>query len=71
MNSAYDGHDPLCWCPVCTPKPVRIERWKSSEQNEEIHFFVKGTQIYLAGFNPQLIPEEKIREILKEAGFEL
>ena len=51
--------------------PTRIEIWKSNENHEERHVFVKDSQTYIVGFNPKLIREEKIREILKEAGFEL
>ena len=51
---------------------IHIERWHSSDNRQEVHFFKAGDQkIYVAGFNPQLIPEEKIRTILREAGFDI
>jgi hypothetical protein len=47
-------------------KDIRIERWHSSQASFEVHFFIAGTQIYVCGFNPELIDEAKIRKLVDE-----
>lgn len=47
-----------------------VEVWKSSENREERHFFIKGGDVgyqhntYWFGFNPQLVSEDQVRRIL-------
>lgn len=53
------------------PRKLRVEGWESTENEREIHFFIKGTQTYVAGFNPKLITSQQMAAILREAGFEL
>jgi hypothetical protein len=48
---------------------LRIERWKSSENREEIHFFIEGTQTYVFGFNPKLLNKAMVMKWLLDAGF--
>lgn len=43
---------------------LRTERWHSSEANEEVHYFVAGTQTYVMGFNPALISEADAKRLL-------
>lgn len=56
---------------VGTARQLRAERWHSTEKRDEIHFFVKGTDLYVAGFNPKLITAAQMEAVLKAAGFEL
>lgn len=50
--------------------PLKLERWKSSDNQEETHYFLANNQkVYVMGFNPIYIPEKVIREFLAERGF--
>lgn len=44
----------------------KTEHWKSSEGRTEIHYF-RDDDEYLFGYNPQLIPEELLKELIKWA----
>lgn len=60
------------WARFLDRNNVRVEQWESNQNRKEIHFFVKGFQeVYLFGFNPQLLPEAKVKKFLKELGFEI
>lgn len=48
---------------------LRVEKWKSSENRQEIHYFIEGTQVYVVGFNPDLVPEDVIIRALKGLGY--
>lgn len=45
---------------------IRTERWKSSDNKEEIHFYIKGEQEqYGCGFNPKFFSKADIKRIVK------
>lgn len=48
---------------------LRIEKWKSSDNNSEIHFYLQGkkTETYLCGFNRKHFNNKKIEKIIKMA----
>lgn len=48
---------------------LRAERWHSSEARSEIHYFIAGTDTYVIGFNPDNIPEDRIKDLLRRLGF--
>lgn len=50
---------------------IHIEKWVSSENNEEIHFFIEGTQTYLGGFNPKLISTADFVSFLDSQGYNI
>ena len=50
---------------------VRMERWQSNESNEEVHYFISGTQVYIAGFNPMLVREDDVKTLLRMSGFDI
>ena len=54
--------------PPDTRQSVRAEKWKSSENREEVHYFIEGTQVYAVGFNPAVISEDGIKTLLRDAG---
>jgi len=43
-----------------------VEHWASSENQAEVHFFLKdtGTRIYVFGYNPEFISQEQVDAIL-------
>lgn len=45
---------------------VRSEKWTSSENRKEIHFFIEGTSIYLFGVNPKYIKKKDVNLLLKK-----
>ncbi len=45
---------------------IRIERWTSSEQREEIHVFIEGTQTYLFGYNPNYVSFDMAQAIVNQ-----
>ncbi len=50
--------------------PIRIERWTSDDNRDEIHFFVKNDNSkYIMGYNPAYFDKEVIIKLLKNAGF--
>ncbi len=48
-------------------KKLRLERWRSSDNQEEIHFF--DGPIYIIGFNPALIDWHTIMILLESFGY--
>lgn len=54
-----------------TEQQLRVERWKSSESREEVHYFIEGTQTYVMGYNPSQIPEDVVIRALKNLGFKV
>ncbi len=48
---------------------LRLEVWKSNENQEEIHYFVGN--VYLLGYNPALVPMGEVQKILLDLGYEL
>ena len=48
---------------------LRLERWKSSDNEEEIHFFVG--QRYIAGYNPKVVDGTDIEDVLLKLGYTL
>lgn len=44
---------------------MRIERWTSSENREEIHYFVNDMETYLFGYNPEVIPKDVVSPIIE------
>jgi hypothetical protein len=50
---------------------LRLERWKSSEEHQEVHFFIADSQIYVFGFNPDLVEESDVVGFLLEMGFQI
>ncbi len=49
-------------------RETKVECWISSQNQEEIHFFIEDTK-YLFGFNPKLISRSKIAEFLSDLGY--
>lgn len=50
-------------------KGFLTERWKSSDNHQEVHFFKKDDQrgqAYVLGFNPKYVNRKTIKSILKE-----
>lgn len=56
---------------LMTPKPLVFEKWRSSENRTEIHIFIEGTQIYVMGFNPNLIDVVAALELLSNKGYDI
>lgn len=52
---------------------IKLEVWKSSENNEERHYFVSGTaaEIYVLGYNPALFTEAEIEAFLAHRGLKV
>ncbi len=49
---------------------LAVERWHSSENAHEVHFFVKNdASKYVMGFDPEVWDEKDILEILKAKGY--
>ena len=46
---------------------MKIEVWKSDQNQEEIHLFMEGEQNeYIIGYNPKYVAKEKIEALLRE-----
>jgi len=51
-------------------KPIKLEIWKSSENQEEHHYFMVGQRqgheenSYLFGINPKFLNEDQVKRIL-------
>ena len=46
---------------------MKLECWKSDQNQEEIHYFIEGEQNeYIIGYNPKYISKEKIEALLGE-----
>ena len=52
-------------------KEINLEKWTSTDNQEEVHFFIKGTDIYLFGYNPKKVSFDSIAELMKKNGFVL
>ena len=50
---------------------VKFEKWKSSDRQREIHFFVNGTDLYVFGYNPNVIKTRAVKKFLTEQGFKI
>lgn len=48
---------------------IWLESWKSSANEEEIHYFLLDTDTYVAGFNPARINREVFESRLAELGY--
>lgn len=57
--------------PTAGGQLLRVEKWKSSENREEVHYFIEGTQTYVMGFNPALVPEDVVIRALKGLGYKV
>ena len=44
---------------------IEFETWTSSENQSEIHYFIKGTNIYIGGFNPQYISKYTFEKFIE------
>lgn len=49
------------------PDQPEVEHWRCNENREEEHYYAPGTQIYLFGVNPAVIPPSLVRLLLKAA----
>ena len=47
------------------------ERWLSSDNQTEIHYFIKGTDVYVFGYNPDLLNEDIVNRILEENNYKI
>ena len=73
------GSTSACACAVenkgRTMKRVRIEEWKSSQNHEEVHYFLSddGTsgEVYVGGRNPELVEEQAFLDFMASQGYEL
>lgn len=46
---------------------MKLERWVSDQNQEEIHYFIAGEQNeYVIGYNPKYVSKEKIEALLRE-----
>ena len=45
------------------------EKWVSTDNQEEIHYFLKNTDIYVFGFNPNKISKNIVEGMLHKHGF--
>lgn len=43
---------------------MRIETWVSDKGATEIHHFIEGTNVYLFGFNTDVLGEKTYKEVL-------
>lgn len=44
---------------------IKFEKWVYDQNQEEIHFFIEGTNTYLFGYNPAYFTEKQILEVLE------
>lgn len=44
---------------------TRTEKWTSSENREEIHYFENDMETYYFGYNPEIIPYDVVRPIIE------
>jgi len=57
--------------PVRHRRSATVVRWTSDDDDEEMHFFVRGDAgYYVAGFNPKLFTDAAVREFLRQHGIE-
>ncbi len=52
-------------------KKVTFETWRSSTGEREIHFFLKGTDVYVFGFHPKYVSATEVKKFLKKQGYEV
>lgn len=53
-------------------KQLIVERWTSDDKKEEVHLFIPGeTNRYVLGFNPDVVDENKICELLDSLGLKM
>lgn len=49
-----------------------VERWTSDDEREEVHLFIPGERnVYVLGFNPDIVDEAKISELLDSLGLKM
>lgn len=73
FNKSVDGKlcsDTKMFDPV-VPIPVRAVKWISEEKNEEIHFYVYGTDQFVGGYNPKRWSTENFLKSLAYEGYYL
>lgn len=46
---------------------LKLQRWRSDDDQEEQHVFVRGSDVYVFGFNPAFFPPGVVERILAEA----
>ena len=50
---------------------VSLEGWKSDDDQEEQHYFMEDEEdVYVFGFNPQVVSDEQLRQIQEVLGIE-
>ena len=57
--------------PTAGGQLLRVEKWKSSENREEVHYFIEGSQVYVMGHNLALVPEDVVIRALKGLGYKV
>ena len=57
--------------PTAGGQLLRVEVWKPTENREEVHYFIEGTQTYVMGFNPATVPEDVVIRALKGLGYKV
>jgi len=49
-----------------------VERWASDDEKEEIHLFISGERnTYVLGYNPAILDDQEVRELLRSHGLEM
>lgn len=49
-----------------------VERWTSNDEREEVHLFIPSERnTYVLGFNPDVVDETKISELLDSLGLKM
>lgn len=49
-----------------------VERWTSDDEREEVHLFIPGERnTYVVGFNPDIVDQAKISELLDSLGLKM
>ena len=44
------------------------ERWQSTDAQSAVHYFIKGTDTYIFGYNPEFISSDQVIQMLNELG---
>ncbi|MFI5220477.1 MAG: hypothetical protein ACHQNT_13410 [Bacteroidia bacterium] len=53
--------------PLAPYKPkINAELWNSTDNQSEIHYFIKGTDTYIFGYNPRYFTEQEVNNILSK-----
>lgn len=50
---------------------IWYEEWECTTGQRERHYFIKGTDTYVLGFNPEFLPVEQAEDILKTLGYKI